>query len=899
MAVAQHSDCRWASTAVSRIGGSPDPTHTKKFPIPCQIAFGDFLQHYRRFEHWQMSKRHESCRNKLLASSKGLFAVARKPAKDSLDCLEDRETQSIQVVNDHLHWTLQDQPALVSSVPACATHYHVTSDLLVVDGQSLTCRTLVHEEAQIQKHLEDLWSPRWQRHAHTPNSAWRGICVFAETTLPRKDFFLPVITVADWKRAVRSFKPNAATRPCGWTRLDLLNMTDLQISRLLDFSGILMGAHHGPNSCKSVLSTCCKRRILALRLMDFDLSRSPAFCIGSTLVCGQVSCFTNWLLILILCSVVSSKAIKQLMSGILLEFVLRFQSNRVLRSLDLLRTLSKHTTRSHITLSSTSWPALECLAGSWPCGRSILLASTGFSSSDIQSADLNPPLRACLSMAVVDLLWHIYQSHRAPRVLPISFVDNLELLCDRVPDLALGSEALDCSCQSLDLELDQTCLVAWSTSAPSRFAGLDGFDAELTVSNDHAFTAAEVEQLMIVRDGIFFTDHTKSKWDAQVSNRCAWCNVKGMKFHRYTACAKHDGIQSRHQSLFEDWDSLPDCFQSCGLVAGNPWQDLVWEALCDWPDRTQDFLFAPGPGTIHAFTDGTCSDPACKSIRLAAWAVVIADQGPLSCGPLVGLQQCIFRAELTAAISVLYWSKNHFGSIHIWSDNQIVVDHFRALQSGGAFPDEFEHSDLWSQALQLLNQTSAEVFIHKVFSHDVEAVSVSPLQDFCRKWNALADHQAEVSNLTCPPFFDRVWKGFCDYRAFCQKGVRLFTAFVVEIAAFGCSPSTEDDEDFCTDQILPCFATHPKDVSVASKLQELEGQDSIFQTVHSHFFRAVFHRFVIWLIATDQGSATMRPVSLLELYVGFRLGGEGKLPPVSGGDVADRSIGHLPLHQQG
>eukprot|EP00435_Cladocopium_sp_Y103_P060860 s232_g22.t1 len=1095
-------------------------------PQVSQLIYQDFLQHYRRFEHWQLSKRHESCKNKLLSTSKGVFAVTRKPAKDNLDCLEDTEEQLITVVDgnlglvavDHpfyegsvIHWTLQDQPTIVSRVPETDTHYQISSDLLLVDGQKLACKTLVHEEDQIHQRLEALWSPRWRKHANTPISAWEDICQFAAGVLPKLDFCLPSLCVEDWKRAVRSYKPGAATGPCGLTRLDLLNMSDSQIHRLLEFFHDLEHGAPWPRQLQVGLVHLLQKRATSTKADGFRpiTVMSMLYRVYAGLRAGQLLHQLASLAETLQCGFIKGRQAADVWYFVGVCVELSIQQNVAVHGLmaDLVKaynTLPRHPVFFFLKCVGVPggfldmWQRhLQGFVRYFVVRRSVSLpqsAQTGFPEGC--------PL-SCVSMAIVDLVWHLFQTQRVPRSLPISFVDNLELLSDRVLDLVLSSSALESFCRLLDLELDQSCLVAWSTSAHGRhelrnhgfkislgqrdlggqvmyckqlrnrvlqdrieqvlpyfaklrasaipqaaktvniklvlwpralhgcesavlgdqhihklrsgamkalrwdragaspfvrlsllhieldpgwyqlwrvvkmfktqvlanavvadwwkqfingsqvdtshgpfgklvslmtdldmtidehfflgfsergsislltssdsviravlqrafqrqisrkvvmregFAGLDGFDDDLTCSNDHVFSAAEVEQLMIVRDGSFFTDHTKSKWDATVSDLCPWCRTKDTKLHRYTECAKYDSIRAKYNALFAEWDQLPQCFQQCGLVPSNPWQELVWEALCQLPDRTSEFQFKPLSQTMHVFTDGTCSDPTCSATRLAAWATVVAGYGTLSCGPLVGIQQCILRAELTAVISVLCWIRDHSGSVHIWSDSQIVVDHFRALQSGASCPDDFEHSDLWGRVLELQKSTSCDVFIHKVFSHDVECESVSPLQDFCRVWNHHADQQAAISNLIRPAFFNRVWHGFCAYRSVWKRRVKLFTAFVVEVAAFDCSSSVEDNDEPYNDG-FPCFDVSQNDGSFSVGLQSLEGRVDFFTEAHSFHFKAVFRRLIEWLSATDASSATMRPVSLLELYVGFRLSGDGRLPLVTGGCMVDR-----------
>ena len=420
------------------------------------------------------------------------------------------------------------------------------------------------------------------------------------------------------------------------------------------------------------------------------------------------------------------------------------------------------------------------------------------------------------------------------------------------------------------------------------FAGLDGFDEELTTSNDQSFTAAEVEQLMIVRDGSFFTNSTKNKWDSSVAETCAWCQVKDTKQHRYTECARYDDIRAKYQSLFACWDELPDCFRSGGLVPANPYQEAVWEALNLMPSRVTDYQFGPSGTTSHAFTDGTCKDPTTRAERLAAWSVVIADRGPVAFGPLTGMNQCIYRAELTAVISALSWIRGHIGVLHIWCDNQTVVDLFRKLQAGLVDVSGFEHSDLWNQVHDLLSEATAEILIHKVYSHDVETECNSPLEDFCRQWNNLADLQAEVANQTRPSFFSRVWDRFCEYRSIWKQRVKWYTQFVVEVAGQDCSPTEGEDQDCIDFPDRPIFATTDNTMQVAATLLALDGRVDLFEEVCSFHFQAVFHQLIDWFIEVDSNSATKRPVSYIEMYVGFRLSRGGKRPVVVGSGLEDK-----------
>ena len=239
---------QWWRDRPIQLQGSP--AEVPSVPRCLEVAtrmLEDFHHNYRRFESWQHQRRHESCKSKFEHTSKSLFATTRKSSPPALDHLEDTITQPIEVVDacqglvsvsqpfpeqGIVRWTLQDQPAWVQRV---GDHYQIDSDLLLIPGQSLACTVLVHEPEVIHQRLLDLWSPRWNRHGILPEPDWNPILQFAREHLPIVEWQLHPISVSDWKRAVHKFKTTAAAGPCGWTREDLIHLTDTQIGHVLDF----------------------------------------------------------------------------------------------------------------------------------------------------------------------------------------------------------------------------------------------------------------------------------------------------------------------------------------------------------------------------------------------------------------------------------------------------------------------------------------------------------------------------------------------------------------------------------------------------------------------------------------------------------------------------------------
>eukprot|EP00435_Cladocopium_sp_Y103_P028358 s1432_g7.t1 len=1089
------------------------PSELPSLPPDSRVAklvFDDFFQNYRRYEHWQLQRRQESCRNKILTTTQGLFLSMRKPCKAPLDCLIDETPQVIEVIDTHLnlvktplpyqvtdtaYWTLQGQPAKVQPVGEL---YQVESDLVLASGQSLVCHTMVTVPEEIHDRLHQLWSPRWNKHAETPAEAWDDVCRYAADTLPAGRLELPPITVPEFRKAVSAFKQQAATGPCGWTRADLVHLTDSQVQIIIDGYHQVEHGHAWPQQWCVGLIHCLQKRDNSTSVDHYRpiTIMSLFYRLFAGIRAGQLLSQLAQHADEMQCGFLQGRQAADV--GYFIGVCLELSTHQSTPVHGLVADLVK----AYNTLPRK--PAFKCLEilgvpawflSSWAshlqvfqrffvvnrCVSDPVLSVTGFPEGC--------PL-ACVAMTALDCFWHWAVRTRAPRVLPLSYVDNLELVCDAVEDLVLAAETQDQFCARLDLEIDHPRLYAWASTSEGRralktrgyqvslsdrdlggqviyskqlrnkvmtdriasvqpffqklrqaplpqkakilnilqvlwpralhgieavsvgqahlnklrsgvmralswdrpgaspfirlgllhtdldpfwqqvwrvlklfrhqcsrnhaiktwwrtycahltgvdtngplgkvqtelntlglhidfdcklwysehgyidvflasetllrrvlqhhfhmhvasqvrtrpgYEDLEGFDQSLTVSADGRFLPPALEQLMIVRDGTFFTNHAFCKYDARKTAFCDSCGVPDTKLHRYTACSRYDDIRAKHQELFDIWQDLPMSFQVSGLVPGNPWQTLAWEALSALPDETQNYQRMPTGNVWHLFTDGSCDDPTSSEEALASWSVIWAGVGPISMGPLRGIQQCILRAEVTAVLSAITWAAKSPGDLHLWVDNQIVVFHLRQLLQGSAAPDSFEHHDLWQQIAELVRLSLASIHVHKVASHVDAQDSQGPVEDFTKQWNDVADLQAKIANQRRPEFFVRVWSRYVAFRSCWRRRVRLFVAFLVEIAARDCQQiSSENSEDHWEEEVSPildCLGSSENTAEFHVQLLVLRESEIWLEDQTDLRFIFVSQKLLTWLIDQDQTASSMRIVSFLELYVLFR-----------------------------
>ena len=1119
--------CQWWKSRPHPMQGSP--VEVPLGPPSLQVAtlmLEDFSHNYRRFELWQHERRLASCKAKLQATAKGIFSITRKPAKPPLDVLEDVVSQPIKVIDGGLgivsvpspfptsqvhNWTLQNEPACVSKD---GENYKVESDLLLVDGQSLSCKVTVTESSAIHQRLSDLWSPRWQKHGLVPTSEWNSIVDFAKASLPHGSIDLPEISTADFRQAVHRFKVSAATGPCGWTREDLLNLTDTQVSHVLDFFSEIENTGVWPTQLTVGLIHCLQKKPNAVTADGFrpitvcsllyrlyagiragqmlaHLSQTASY-----MQCGflkQRQAADVWFFVgaCIEVSIQSDSPVHGCVADLVKAYntLPRFPVFKALEVIGfppwMLRLWSNYLDRF------TRYFVVNRV-----CGPGIL-STTGYPEGC--------PL-SCVAMTIIDHLWHRWQAYHSPRAMPISYVDNFELLSDNVEALDLGLSEFRRFCHCLDVSIDATALYFWSSSSAGRhelkargypvsyegrdlggqvvycakrrnkiltsriastfewfanlrhskqpsslkqfnvkqvlfpralhgcaavplglshfqtlrskvmqslkwdragasplarlslcrtdldpewyqlwqclktfqtqcrsnpavlewwsiyldfrtqqvsqgpfgklyallvnigitldrearlwfsaagyinlllapdallrevvqpayqnmqalhlsrrsgYHDLRGCDVKLTLSSDSTRTPAEQEQLSIVRDGSFISDNFKAKFDVRRPSVCELCGVLNSIEHKYAKCPHYSEVRQQHQAIMQQWEGLPESFRVHGLVPANPWQTLVWEAFLALDDHLEEFQIDPPQQTLHVFTDGTCTMPASPADALAAWAFRLQGYGTVACGPLKGIQQCILRAEMTAVLSSLKWCARHQGSLHIWCDNQTVIDHIRSLQAGTAEVESFEHQDIWQQISVALTATTAAVYIHKVPSHDQEEFCTSPFEDWLREGNGLADFQAALANHQRPAWFNRVWTGYQEFRARWKHLVSLLTAFHVAIAEQDVRPleaSPEDDVAEGSNEAfsLPNFEYAPNLGQTAAQFRVMPDLHTSFLPAHDHIFQRLCVQLCRWIIEQDEGAIQMRQVSLLELYVSFRVTIPGKLPLLTAGEV--------------
>lgn len=495
----------------------------------------------------------------------------------------------------------------------------------------------------------------------------------------------------------------------------------------------------------------------------------------------------------------------------------------------------------------------------------------------------------CLSLEILQDWWGKYVESETSTHGPFGklweLFSGLELVLDKHFRLWFTDRAWIHFLYAPLVEVQAVCIHGfWKQQSAllSKRAGFDdlrGFDYKLTTSCDHTIGGSELELLNIVRDGTFFTDVFRSKFDVSRKNVCPICGQQDTREHRYRWCPHYDEVRSHHTEILQKWSSLPSCFRQFGLVGENPWRTLLWEAFISLPCLLTEWSCKPSGKVINVFTDRSCISPHEQEEALASWAAVWVEGNIIiSSGPLRGMTQTILRAEISAVLSAIKWIQGFDSELHIWCDNQTTVDHFRALQQNLAGHQDFEHADLWCEIELTLQKLTSEVYIHKVASHMSEDLCFSPQDDWCRYWNGVADSQANQAQGSRPPWFQRVWDKYQSYRSDWKRNVRQLSAFHLAVAQKDIQ--VQEQQQFCEEISVEdiAFERFENDFALSGQLFLLQDSEFVFDPQSdSAKFPFCTNTLIAWLIHTDQEAASVRLVSFLELFVCFRLScGKGR-----------------------
>ncbi|CAE7803672.1 DHX57 [Symbiodinium sp. CCMP2592] len=477
----------WWAKRPTRLVGSPTMLpQTVPDSGTATCLFEDFRCNYRRLEAWHLQRRGQILSCKYDKSLSQLYCELREPAPEQVDTLTVSRDYAILAVSDkqvHLSssldlrgsstWAVDGQPVEICevddvvctlSVPACP-------------GQELEQTQTLSSVPDIHSEFVSLWASRWQQHATLTAPDWQRFLAFAAAFLPRQVFSLPRISVEDWLRAVKRFRPRAARGPDGWAKADLLNMPPPRTQQLLDFLAQLeAGECSWPQQL--VVGFIC---LLSKQNGRADAHGYRPICLYSIIYRAWAGLRARQVLQALkhcvpdgLHGFVPGREATSLWYGIQAEIELCAQGDAPLLGLS-----------TDIIKCFNNLPRLPLLAVAAQLGTpwQVLHPWTAFLTQTerrfLVRGQVSEPLKSTsgfpegcplspLAMLLADVAYHAYMQAFVPEVRSLSYVDNLATLASTPAQLARSYQVTQSFMDLLKLSLDVAKTYTWATAPADR-----------------------------------------------------------------------------------------------------------------------------------------------------------------------------------------------------------------------------------------------------------------------------------------------------------------------------------------------------------------------------------------------------------------------------------------------
>ena len=372
--------------------------------------------------------------------------------------------------------------------------------------------------------------------------------------------------------------------------------------------------------------------------------------------------------------------------------------------------------------------------------------------------------------------------------------------------------------------------------------------------------------------GCHITQDCKQHCQEGGSDQCPYCLCTDSRFHRFWVCER---FASERSSVPEDVLKLiataPE-FLTCYGWSVQPHTMHRWLQMLQAIPETPPVLLQGVGDDIHLFTDGSCLNQHARDCRMASWAVVgartdVCAGEVLDYGPLPGILQSAYRAEVYAVLRALMMCRSHKARVFLWTDCNAVVVRLRRLLKGGSTRPNCAHADLWIAIEECLQDCAGEVRVTKVAAHQSSNQVTGPLEEWAAHHNHLADRAAVAAQHQRPQIFLHFYAEHVNATCACQELSRTVQKVLLAI-----SKAVVRDQDHSEDvERAELCVSPPIPGSAVAPLPPFHVPQAAVRWYGDKMVRLVLS----WYWQTLHGSAhPVIWVSKFQLYIDFMLSGE-------------------------
>ena len=374
-------------------------------------------------------------------------------------------------------------------------------------------------------------------------------------------------------------------------------------------------------------------------------------------------------------------------------------------------------------------------------------------------------------------------------------------------------------------------------------------------------------------NGTHITQDGQKHCQENGSDKCPYCDCTDSRFHRFWVC---EHFAAERASVSPDVLSLivnmPETL-SCYGWSLKPWTLQRWFAMLHSIPVPAPVLLPQVHDDLHLFTDGSCFNQHEVNCRVASWAVVFAEAGGfhgevIDAGPLPGLIQSAYRAEVFAIMRALQIGRVHQVRVFLWTDCKAVVSRLNKLLRGHTPRPNSPHADLWREIYDCIHDCGPDrIQITKVAAHQSMEAVQGPLEEWCAFHNHLADSAAVAANRARPGVFWTLYSqhvGAVEATRDLSRVVQHVLLAISKTVVRDLDAVVEEErQDLCAQPEIPSHAEDPlPPLSIPHAAVRWYGLDMV-KLVLSWFWMNVFesNHPVIWM-------------SHYQLYIDFMLSGE-------------------------
>ena len=379
-------------------------------------------------------------------------------------------------------------------------------------------------------------------------------------------------------------------------------------------------------------------------------------------------------------------------------------------------------------------------------------------------------------------------------------------------------------------------------------------------------------------NGTHITQDGKSHCQEGATDHCPFCGCTDSRYHRFWECEFFADLRAKVS--LHDLEVIKDLpsFVSCYGWSLRPYTAQHWYEILANIHDTDDVSLQPADHDLHFFTDGSCLNQASSMCRVASWAVVCTEgAGGLTSqvvgkGPLPGILQSSYRAEIYAIWKALVFARNQTRRVCLWSDCQAVVKRVHKLIHGHEVRPNSPHSDLWRKVAEALGDlVGVQVSITKVAAHRAIDLAMTPLEEWAFWHNHVADQAAAQAQWDRPSWFWDFYAGHVSSTLAChdlsRKVQRVLLAISRRVVQEAENQPGEVRDDLCVSPPVPSDAWTPVGLMCVPMLAVRWYGDGLVRSVLSWFWASTF-----------QSPHPVRWISQFQLYLDFLLcGGDGPI----------------------